>query len=319
MSAERPVFRGQGTGGGGRSRRWRVAGGLWRVAGGKVKGQEIGGRGRADGVAVLRCCGVSVSRGHEAEIGIQRSEVGGRIRLRVRRGERLRREEGRLSEARSRRSEVGSWSAMPYAPCALRRERTAFTLVELLVTVAIIAIMSTLLTPAVRGLMGVAGPRGGVNVVSSAIEQARLSALESGQPSFVGFPFQSGELDEDLRYSSLIVFRKGRKEENEPAYVPVTRWLRLPQGVFIEGDLNQTESPGSAIPQLAGKAVSTLAVVAFDRFGKLYQTEDNVVIKVGQKAEPNGQFMGGSDQHFEVTVQALTGRAMVVDKAKEGA
>ncbi len=123
-------------------------------------------------------------------------------------------------------------------------------------------------------------------------------------------------LDEDLRYSSLIVFRKGRQEDNEPSFVPVTRWLRLPQGVFIEGDLNQSESPGGTIPQLGGKAAGTLAVLRFDRFGKLYQTEDNAVVKVGQKADPRGPFMGGSDKHFEITVQALTGRAMIADKAR---
>jgi len=192
-----------------------------------------------------------------------------------------------------------------------------FSLIELLVTVAIIAVMATLLTPAVRGLMGVTGPRGGVNVVSAAIEQARLSAMESGQDSFVGFPFQAASVDEDIRYSSLIVFRGGRTEENEPKFVPVTRWQRLPQGVFIEADLNKTESPGNTIPKLVGESISTLNVLCFDRFGRV-KPASKVTLKVGEKADPRGEFLGGSGKNFEITVQALTGRAMVVDKGREG-
>jgi len=198
------------------------------------------------------------------------------------------------------------------------RARRAFTLVEVLVTVALIAVMATLLTPAVRGLMGVAGPRGGVNVLSSAIEQARLSAMESGQTTYVGFPFSAGNLDEDVRYSSAIVFRDARDDEDGD-YVPISRWQRFPQGVFIESDdLVDTENPGGALPKLNGQQTGSLSVLKFDRFGKLFE-EQPVVIRVGQKAKPTGGFMGGANQHFEVTVQPLTGRAMVVDKAREGA
>jgi len=198
-----------------------------------------------------------------------------------------------------------------------RRARRAFTLVEVLVTVALIAVMATLLTPAVRGLMGVAGPRGGVNVVSSAIEQARLSAMESGETTYVGFPFSSANLDEEIRYSSVIVFRDARDDEDGD-YIPISRWLRLPQGVFIEtSDLGDTENPGGAVPKLNSQQPGSLSVLKFDRFGKLFE-EQPVVLRVGQKAKPTEGFIGGANQHFEITVQPLTGRAMVVDKAKEG-
>lgn len=181
---------------------------------------------------------------------------------------------------------------------------------------ALIAVMATLLTPAVRGLMGVAGPRGGVNILSTSVEQARLSALESGEAAYVGFPFQGGDLDEDVRYSSVIVFRDGRDDENAD-FVPVTRWQRLPQGVFIESDdLGDSADPGDALPKLNGQSVGSVAVLKFDRFGKLFD-EDPVVIRVGPKAKASEGFMGGADQHFELTVQPLTGRAVVVDKARE--
>jgi prepilin-type N-terminal cleavage/methylation domain-containing protein len=194
---------------------------------------------------------------------------------------------------------------------------TGFTLMEVMITVALIAVMSTLLMPALRGLMGVAGPRGGVNVLSTAVEQARLSAMESGQDTYVGFPFQAGNLDEEVRYSSIIVFRDTREDE-EGDFVPVSRWQRLPQGVFIESDdLGDTANPGDAVPKLNGQAIGSLTVLKFDRFGKLF-ADQPVVIRVGQKAKPTEGFLGGAEKHFEVTVQPLTGRAIVVDKAREG-
>ena len=152
--------------------------------------------------------------------------------------------------------------------------------------------------------------------MSSAVEQARLSALEAGEAAYVGFPFEAGNLDEEARYSSVIVFREGRDDE-QVDFVPITRWLKLPQGVYIESnDLRDSKSPGDAIPQLNGQRTGSLTVLKFDRFGKLFD-EGEVVIRVGQKAKPDEDFMGGANQHFEVTVQPLTGRSVVVDKARE--
>jgi len=185
-----------------------------------------------------------------------------------------------------------------------------------MITVALVAVMTTLLMPAVRGLMGVAGPRGGVNVLSTAFEQARLSAMESGENTYVGFPFQAGNLDEEVRYSSVIVFRDTREDE-EGDFVPISRWQRLPQGVFIESDdLSDTRNPGEALPQLNGQPTGSLTVLRFDRFGKLF-ADQPVVIRVGQKAKASEGFMGGADKHFELTVQPLTGRTAVVDKSRE--
>ena len=193
----------------------------------------------------------------------------------------------------------------------LYRKAHAFTLVELLAVVAIIAIMSALLTPAVRGLLGVTGPRGGVNALSAALEQARLSAMESGVPSYVGWVQPSA----DAEASALIVFRD-KKEGETAAIIPVTRWIKLPQGVFFDAQGTTVGiSAGSDLPKLNGKPPGNLTAVKFDRFGRLSQAAQPVVLRVGAKTKADSSFIGGANQHFEISVQPLTGRAVVVDKA----
>jgi len=213
--------------------------------------------------------------------------------------------------------ERGAWSresaATPSRHLATRRCTGAFTLIEILAAVAIIAIMSALLTPAVRGLLGVTGPRGAMNSVSAALEQARLSAMESGVRAYVGFT-----TDAEAGSSALIVFRGPRKDETK-ALVPVSRWIRLPQGVYYDSvDLTSFSVPTGTLPKLDTKSFNSLDVIEFDRFGRLRPPTVPKIIKVGAKESSGGSFIGGADNHFELTVQPLTGRAVVVDKAMEG-
>lgn len=193
----------------------------------------------------------------------------------------------------------------------------AFTLIELLVAVAIVAILTTLLVPAVRGLVGVGGRRGGMNVVSSTIEKARLAAIESGTSVYVGLPFDAP--DSEAGYSSVIVYRDSIEGETNET-VPLSRWVRMPTGIFIESDDLQTvEVDGALIPRLAGSngftRINQMSALVFDRFGRLKPGDETVEIRIGEKSSPEGEFLQHPENHFLLTVQPLTGRVIVEDRA----
>jgi prepilin-type N-terminal cleavage/methylation domain-containing protein len=197
--------------------------------------------------------------------------------------------------------------------------RSGFTLVELLIVVALIAVLSTLIVPAVRGLVGVGGRRGGMNTLSATIDKARLAAIESGTAVYVGFPFSAA--DPESGFSSAIVYRDKREDEtNASSVVPLSRWVRMPAGVFIESDDLETQSvDGSAIPKLASSNgfidVPQLAVLTFDRFGKLKPDDQEVEIRVGEKSSPDGDFLKSAQNHFLLRVRPLTGRVTIEDRS----
>jgi len=184
---------------------------------------------------------------------------------------------------------------------------------------AIAAILTTLLVPAVRGLVGVGGRRGGMNMVSTTIEKARLAAIETGASVYVGFPFAAP--DPEAAFSSVIVFRDKRPDEtNASSVVPLSRWVRMPAGIYIESeDLQNLPVDGAAIPKLAGSngvaPVDQVSALVFDRFGKLKPDDKPVEIRVGEKPAPDGGFVKGAENHFRLTVQPLTGRVTIEDRS----
>lgn len=200
--------------------------------------------------------------------------------------------------------------------------RAAFSLIELLVVVAIIAMMTAMMVPSLPGLLGVGGRQGGVNLMSVALEQARLSAMQSGVTAYVGFPISAA--DQTLAYSSLIVFRDATDEEKQAGatYKPVTKWLRLPQGIYYEagegfadGATNLTGIPAGELPKLGGQSLTEIVAIPFDRFGKLGRGNSQVKILLGEKALPTSSFVRGANIHGELTIHPLTGRVKVTDAA----
>jgi prepilin-type N-terminal cleavage/methylation domain-containing protein len=189
------------------------------------------------------------------------------------------------------------------------------TLIEMLIVAAIIAMLSALTLPALRGLVGVGGLRGGVNTVTVALDQARAAAIENGVDAYVGFP-PAGFGDEQARLSNLIVFR-ARKDGEANDYTPLSRWMKLPTGIFF--DLEGVAFDGADLPKPAGTLLPRLdgedvnpRVIRYDRFGRIRTGGAGMEIKVGDGVVLGGQLTFKPDSMETLKAQRLTGRWLVL-------
>jgi prepilin-type N-terminal cleavage/methylation domain-containing protein len=108
-----------------------------------------------------------------------------------------------------------------------------FSLLELLVVVAILCILIALLAPAVSGFASTGGRKGAVTIVMNTLEQARVSAIESGREVIVVFWKRNGATGAvaDEQDAMLVL----RKNASDTAWEPLTRWIKLPRGVLFHG------------------------------------------------------------------------------------
>jgi hypothetical protein len=178
----------------------------------------------------------------------------------------------------------------------------------MLFVIGIIALISALVLPAMQGLVGASGKRGGVNMVVNAIERARMAAIENGVNTYVAFPPTDAHVD--VRNRALMVFREGK--EGEAARVGLTRWMLLPTGVgYSLGSAGfETNSNWADLPRLASPTgvISNggMPVIRFDRFGRVppFSNEDlNITVAEGPAEKIKET----------VTIQRLTGRVAVTE------
>jgi len=106
------------------------------------------------------------------------------------------------------------------------RPAKAFSLIELLVVMAVISLMVALMLPAISGFSGSAGRRGAVNTVMNTFEQARVAALESGRTVYVVFwrrVFPEAD--------ALMVLRE--TEDGTGTYEQMSKWIKLPKNILL--------------------------------------------------------------------------------------
>ncbi len=114
----------------------------------------------------------------------------------------------------------------------------AFSLLELLAAVALMALLTSLALPAVSGFLSVAGRRGAATTIMSTFEQARVAAIEAGRPVHVIFCRRSFPEPD-----AVMVVRE--PEETSNPLEPLTQWIRLPKGVLLHdpGSVNILSQP----------------------------------------------------------------------------
>ena len=123
------------------------------------------------------------------------------------------------------------------SPSAHRR---AFTLIELMVVIGIIAIMLVALVPAVNSLSKASGRKAAIGSLIGTVEQARVNAIKTGQATYVVFPtFTAGSQAVLDRYDhkSFAIF------QDDPAGPKqLTTWKTLPTGVCLRAKVASNQA-----------------------------------------------------------------------------
>jgi prepilin-type N-terminal cleavage/methylation domain-containing protein len=131
---------------------------------------------------------------------------------------------------------------------SLKRFR-AFTLLELLVVIGIIAILLAAVLPAVNSLSKSSGRKGAISLLLGVFEQARALALKDGRATYVVFPAEApagtaATTDPNLLtryfYHSVAIF----EDDPDPTKpkIQVTEWKVLPTGVSLRTEISYTTS-----------------------------------------------------------------------------
>ena len=132
----------------------------------------------------------------------------------------------------------------------------AFTLLELLVVVVIMCVMLSLLAPAVGSMTSTGGRKGAVTIVMNTLEQARVSAIETGRETVVLFWKKNGVagFPPDEQDAVMVL----RKSQDDSAWESISRWVTLPKGVLLDGADKDSEILQNAASDLTAPSLPTL-------------------------------------------------------------
>jgi len=176
--------------------------------------------------------------------------------------------------------------------------RTAFTLLEMLIVLAVFAALATLTWPAVRRMLGRSELREAAKQVRSALARARLDAIETGVPHRFRYRAGTGEyevaplrlsLDEEEAPSSSAGTSRQRDDDAAERTIPGSVWFAEPGAVR---DGSDTSAPSPA-PDDAGWSAST------------------VFYPNGRSGDARIRLAGSGGVYVEVRLRGLTGSTRI--------
>ena len=133
-----------------------------------------------------------------------------------------------------RRRKQPPWS-LGFGPIQ-RIDKSAFTLLELLIVIGIIVVLLVALLPAVNSLSKSGGRKAGVSNLQGAIEQARAQAIKDGLATYIAFPTTlpgtpNEEMIQRYSYHSYALFEDDPANPTTPKQL--TPWRTLPVGISL--------------------------------------------------------------------------------------
>lgn len=211
---------------------------------------------------------------------------------------------------------------MAHTHCKIRKNG-GFSLLELLTVVAIICILVALLVPSVAAFTSTGGRKGAVTLVMTTLEQARVSAIETGREVIVVFWKKNGApgFAPDEQDAMLVL----RRNDSDTDWEPITRWLTLPRGILFHGEdpASQILKDHSGLQAVTDQTISSLpgkpakddlGAVHFSSTGaiQLPSTSDGLRIALteGQRG-PDGTLVVNKQKdggHEVISLARYTGR-----------
>jgi prepilin-type N-terminal cleavage/methylation domain-containing protein len=196
-----------------------------------------------------------------------------------------------------------------------RFSERGFTLVELLTVMAVMGIMTSLLAVSVSNFQSTNNRKRAVNILMETLEQARLTALQSGQKISVVFAKAS---DSTQGEDALIVTGEPPLGSPNPKQVLYARWTKLPSGIcFRNAGLGTSAAPDSTVlqglPPLKG--TPTFSCVVFNSAGQV-ESPVNGQLKIAlfegkrQNGQEQATSAASSNGLYEiVSITRFTGRS----------